>query len=245
MSQLIFEKIYHVRTYEVDKNCNMRIVTLFNIFQDMADHHAEALGLGLSFCLEKGFAWVGSNYHLLINRLPKIHEKIRIQTWPSEEKKFGAVRDFIVFDEQGNTLITASSLWVLINYARRRPILLKENLPDYTVNPERTLATEFPKLPEISEAETKTAFTIRYDDIDLNNHVNNAVYPLWATESVEKDFHLEHTLRELEIEFKKEALLGEHISVETKRDNLTSFHSIKAVEDGRELSRVKLTWQKN
>ncbi len=245
MNNLIFEKTYKIRTYEVDKNCNLRIVTLFNIFQDMADCHAETLGLGLSFCLEKGFAWVGSNYHIKINRLPKIHETIRIQTWPSEERKFGAVRDFIVYDQEDKEIITASSLWILINYARRRPILLKDNLPQYTVNPVRTLATEFPKLPEILAPQKTSEFSIRFDDIDLNNHVNNAVYPLWATESVGREFHLEHSLEEVEIEFKKEALYGETVEVSTMFDEgTTSAHSIKSKEDGRELSRIKLRWKK-
>ncbi|MFV0626895.1 MAG: acyl-[acyl-carrier-protein] thioesterase [Alphaproteobacteria bacterium] len=243
MNNLIFEKTYDIRTYEVDKNGTLRVVTLFNIFQDMADRHAEALGLGLSFCLEKGFAWVGSNYHIKINRLPKLHETIKIQTWLSEEKKFGAVRDFVVYDMNDDIIISAASLWVLINYERRRPILLKDNLPDYTVNPLKALETDFTKLQEISTPQSLAEFKIRFDDIDLNNHVNNAVYPLWATESVDNDFHMEHTLEELEIEFKKEALYGETVEVLTAMDDQTSHHSIKSKEDGRELSRVKLKWK--
>lgn len=69
------EKEYLIRTYECDRNENLRLLTLMNIFQDVADSHASAMGLGLEYCLSKGFAWVGSNYHLQIARLPKMHEK--------------------------------------------------------------------------------------------------------------------------------------------------------------------------
>ena len=84
------EKEYLIRTYECDRNENLRLPTLMNIFQDVADSHASTLGLGLEDCLSKGLAWVGSNYYLQIARLPKMHEKIKVQSWPAVEKKLAA-----------------------------------------------------------------------------------------------------------------------------------------------------------
>ena len=56
-----YTKEYTIRSYECDRNNNLRIVTLMNIFQDMADINAAQLGLGLDYVLSKGVAWVGSN----------------------------------------------------------------------------------------------------------------------------------------------------------------------------------------
>lgn len=238
-----FEKEYHIRTYECDKNSNLRILTLMNILQDMADSHASDLGLGLEFCLSKGLAWVGSNYHLRINRLPTLHETIRVQTWPAEEKKLGAVRDFVVFDEGGNAVITASSQWILIDFARKRPVALRDNLPEYSVYPERTLNTDFPKLPEPERADCVKKFCVRFDDIDINKHVNNAVYPLWATEAVGHEFRDVHFPAEMEIAFKKEGHLGEEVEIMTQMDGTISNHSIKALGDGRELARLRIQWK--
>lgn len=239
-----WEKEYQIRTYECDKNSNLRILTLMNILQDMADSHASSLGLGLEFCIKKGFAWVGSNYHIRITRLPVLHETIRVTTWPAAEKKLGAVRDFIIRDEAGNIIITASSQWILIDFSRKRPISLKDHLLDYTVIPERALETEFPKLPEPERIDCKRVFSVRFDDIDINRHVNNAVYPLWATESVEHEFRDGHFPAEIEVAFKKEGRLGEDVEILTQTDGLTSCHSIKALSDGRELSRLRIKWQK-
>lgn len=244
MTNLTHEKEYIIRTYEVDRNSNLRIITLFNIFQDMADEHAEKLGVGLTFCMHTGLAWVGSRYHIKVNRLPKMHEKIKIRTWPSEQQKFGAVRDFSVMDESGKEIISASSLWVLINVERRRPVLLNENLPEFPIHKVRSLETDFPKIPEITAHEALVDFRIRYDDIDINNHVNNSVYPLWASEGVDIEFHKNHSIAELEIEFKKEALLGEKVAVETIMNDNISTHSMKCCEDNRELSRVRIAWKK-
>lgn len=242
MNNIKHEKEYIIRSYEGDTNGDLRIITLFNIFQDMADEHAEKLGLGLTFCLNSGFAWVGSKYHIRINRLPKIHEKIKVITWPSEERKIGAIRDFKVLDETGNIIIAASSMWILINFEKKRPISLKDNLPNYTVFPEKAMETEFAKIKEVENEAYSTSFSIRYDDIDINNHVNNAVYPLWASEAVDKNFRKQHTIKEIEIEFKKEALLGEDVEVKTAFESNCSIHSIKSKTDNRELSRIMINW---
>lgn len=237
------EKEYQIRTYECDKNSNLRVLTLMNILQDMADSHASSIGLGLEFCLRKGFAWVGSNYHIKIERLPMLHENIRVVTWPSAEKKLGAVRDFVVCDASGNIIITASSQWILIDFVRKRPISLKENLPEYTVIPERALETDFPKLPEPERADCQRRFSVRFDDIDINRHVNNAVYPLWATEAVDHDFRDNHVPCELEIAFKKEGHLGEDVDITTELEGQTSLHSVTALSDGRELARLRIKWK--
>ncbi len=208
-----FRNEYNIRSYECDRNNNLRILTLMNIFQDMADNHAKEMGLGIEYVLSKGMAWVGTNYVLDIDRLPKMHENIRIETWPAEEKRIGAVRDFEVFGENGKSIIRASSMWVLIDFKKKRPIGLRENLPEYAVLPERVLQTDFPKLPEVERVDEEAKFRVRFDDIDMNRHVNNAVYVLWATESVRPAFRLEHNPRHIEISFKKEGHIDDKIKV--------------------------------
>lgn len=146
------EKEYVIRSYECNKNSVLRIVTLLNIFQDIADEHASKMELGLEYCLSRGLAWVGSNYHIKINRLPKIHEQIKIITWPSEEKKLGAIRDFHVINTSGEDLIRASSQWILINFEKKRPVCLRDNLPEYSAIEERALPTDFPRLPDLEKS---------------------------------------------------------------------------------------------
>lgn len=239
-----YVKEYNLRTYECDKNGYLRIVTLFNILQDMADSHASDLGLGMEYCLSKGFAWVGANYHIKINRLPKIHEDIKIITWPSEEKKIGAIRDFAIYDSQNNLIICATSQWVLIDFARKRPIALKDNLPQYTVINERSLVSEFSKLPALERVDFEKSFSVRFDDIDINMHVNNSLYSLWAIESLDYSFRDEYLPSEIEISFKKEGHLGEDVGITTQLDGLQTLHSIKSLNDNRELSNLRIKWLK-
>ena len=117
-------------------------------------------------------------------------------------------------------------------------------MPQYTVINERTLVTDFPKLPEPENADCVRRFAVRSDDIDINKHVNNAVYPLWASEAVDHVFRDEHFPQEIEIAFKKECRLGEEVEVKTQTDGNVSLHSVSALTDGRELARLRIKWQK-
>lgn len=235
---------YNIRSYECDRNNNLRILTLMNIFQDMADNHAHQMGLGIEYVLSRGLAWVGSNYMLEIDRLPQMHENIRIETWPSEQRRIGAIRDFEVFGEDGKSIIRACSQWILIDFARKRPVSLKDNLPEYEALEEHAMSADFPKIPEAENGDDDYKFRVRFDDIDINKHVNNAVYILWACEAVDAEFRLNHNPRRINVAFKKEGHMGEKIRVVTQQDGLRTVHGIYTYggEDDRELARLEIEW---
>ncbi len=240
-----YRKEYNIRSYECDRNNNLRILTLMNILQDMADDDAARLGFGLKFCIENGMTWVGTNYALEIDRLPKIHENIAIETWPSAKNKLSAYRDYEVFGEDGSSIIRASSQWVLINLEKWRPMSVIDNMPQHLPLNERALDTDFPKIAEISDGDSQFKFRVRFDDIDLNKHINNAVYILWAAEAVEPEFRLAHNPARIDINFRKEGYMGEKIMVTTKMDGNKSYHSIRTYDSDneRELARAIIEWK--
>lgn len=237
-------KQYTIRSYECDCNNNLRILTLMNILQDIADENAALLGFGLDFCIKNGLTWVGTNYALEINRLPKIHENIKIVTWPSARNKFSAYRDFEVFGEDDQSIIKASSEWALISLAKRRPVSVLDNLPIKDIVESRAIETDFPKIPDVEAFEDQYKFRVRFDDIDINKHINNAVYILWASEAVDSEFRLNNVPAEIKINFKKEGFIGEKVMVITERNNKNSLHSIRTYgNDERELARVAIKWK--
>jgi medium-chain acyl-[acyl-carrier-protein] hydrolase len=120
---------------------------------------------------------------------------------------------------------------------------VRRHLPEYEPIREKVIQEgRFAKLPAVEREDYSERFLVRYDDIDRNNHVNNAIYSLWASESLVPEYRLEHEPARLEINFKKEGLFGEKIFVSTQMDGDSSLHSIKA-EDGRELARVRFGWR--
>jgi len=239
-----YVKEYVVKSYEADCHGFLRLLSLMNLLQDIACENADFLGFGFAKCAEQNLAWVGSNYLLKINRMPKIDEHFTIETWPSATKLWGGVRDFQIKDADKNIIVAAISQWVLIDVERRRPVILNKHFPQYTVLPERAIEGDFSKLEEVDKPDFVKEFCVRFDDIDVNNHANNAVYPLWASESVDSEFRLLHVPEELEICFKKEALYGEDVVVYTQKTGLVTEHTVYAKGSKNVLADCKIKWRK-
>lgn len=239
-----YTKEYVVKSYEADCHGFLRLLSLMNLLQDMACENADFLGFGFAKCSEQNLAWVGSKYLIKIVRLPRINEHFTIETWPSGTKLWGGIRDFNIKDGTGNVIVAAISQWVLIDIESRRPVILNKHFPQYTVLPERAIDGDFSNLKEISKPDFIKEFNVRFDDIDVNNHVNNAVYLLWASESVSDDFRLLHVPEELEVCFKKEALYGEDIAVYTQRSALVTEHTVYSKNSKSVLADCRIKWRK-
>ena len=102
---------------------------------------------------------------------------------------------------------------------------------------------DFMKIKEAETFNREDKLKVRFDDIDINNHVNNSIYPLWASECVDPDFRLKHTPCEIEINFKKPAVYGEDIVVLTNQNHNETFHSIRENNKETELARCRLKWR--
>ena len=237
-----YVKQYVVKSYETDCRGNLRIVTLMNWLQDIAVENAELLGFGFDVCRQKNLAWVGANYLLKIERFPRLDEHIIIETWPAEAKLWGAIRDFLLKDDAGNVIIRASSQWALIDYARRRPVPLQKHFPKYSYRAERAIDADFAKMEIPEKIDAIYEYTVRFDDVDINHHVNNAVYSLWASESVAKDFRLGHIPHKIELNFKKEALYGEIVVVETTQKEKVSTHVMRDKTSNAVLAECRIEW---
>ena len=238
-----YTKEYEIRSYECDKDCRLRLLTIFNLMQDMADTHAELMGVGYDICFQKGIGWVGGNYHLRINKLPKWREKFTLKTWPAATTFVTGIRDFEALDKEGEVLFQASSQWVLIDLAKGRPVSVAKNLGEYELLSERAIETNFPALVFPKRIDFQKKFFVRYDDIDMNNHVNNAVYPVWAAESVPLSFRTTQEILELEVSFKKPALLGDTVLIETQIDENRTYHLIKNEKSETTLAQVTILWK--
>lgn len=241
------EKMVHkyvVKSFECDRRDTLRLLTLLNMFQDIADDSANSIGIGYDYLRTIGKAWVLTAMNVQIDRMPMLQEEITIKSWPSDFSALYTEREFEVWSAAGERIIRACSQWIVIDFATRRPMHLKDCLPTYEPIPEKVIAeNRFPKLPAVERDDYTERFLVRYDDIDRNDHVNNAIYSLWASESLLPQYRIEHIPAAMLINFRKEGLFGEKILVHTQMDGDNSLHSIQASDDNRELARVRFAWR--
>lgn len=241
MSEILVEK-RTLQAYQCDRYGNMRPLILMNELQGMGDKHAEKLGVGYEYCQSHGMAWVVTHYLVDIIEMPTEREELQIMTWPSCQDKLRATRDFEIRGADDRLLVRATSQWVLIDMARRRPLRLDENLPRWLINECRAWDRTFDKFPDFAAQKTHT-FKCRFDDIDVNQHINNAVYAVWATESVGYAFRNQHQLKRIELNFKKEISPDTpEIQIDVAIDGNVSHHKIRTGDT--EHASVVCFWEK-
>jgi acyl-ACP thioesterase len=158
-----------------------------------------------------------------------------------------ALREFRLVDPGGRELGIATTGWVLLDVAARRPVRLPNALEDIARStPERVLADPFAKLPEVDGAEMAKTFEVRFSDLDMNRHANNVSVIGWALDALPDEVVLGSSPAELEIEFRAEAVRGDHILVQVQRTSgepATFLHRLLRESDGREIARARTLWR--
>jgi len=205
VEKLVIKKRF--ATSSMDRTGHLRPVSLMQELQAVADIHATMLGVGRTFCFSANISWVLTHNAFEIVEMPDDKEELSIITWPSAHETLRAIRDFEIRGADNRVLVRSTSQWIMMDLAARKPVKLADYLPVWECVPERALNIPFEKIAEF-EPGRSMEFAVRFDDIDMNQHVNNAVYALWAQESMGFDFLAKHRLVRMEINFKKEIPAG-------------------------------------
>ena len=217
-----------LQAYQCDRFGYVRPLILMNELQSIADRHAEILGCGRTYCLENNIGWVVLYYLVDIIELPQEGEELTFITWPSCQDALRATRDFEIRGSDNRLMVRATSQWILIDMERRRPLPLANHLSPDVVNPIRSYDCAFEKFQDFDTNKTHI-MKCRFDDIDVNQHINNAVYAVWATESVGFKYRTQHKLKQINIQFKKEVNPDTpEIQIDVAIDGLVSRHKIKS-----------------
>ena len=164
---------------DVDREERLTLRGVFKFLQDAAIAHANKYDVGSNAMLTRGESWVLNRMAARIVRYPRYEEALRIETWSSGIKGFKGYRDFRVYDGAGEVAIAASSLWLYVNTRTKAIIRVPRDVAEGF--PMAAVAVHEPELENLEFAapgpEAATAgVTLRYGDIDANEHVNHTAY---------------------------------------------------------------------
>lgn len=238
------EKEYNIKFYEVDFKNQLKETVLLNFLQDIAADSAEQLGFGYSFISKKNLGWFLLKYHIKVYNWPCGLNKIVINTWPKGINKLSCLRDFEVYDDKGEKIAAASSSWVLTDLINKKLALPGKVLDTYSFIEKDAFETNFPKIPAADKISFEKKYEVRYDDIDINQHVNNANYLGWALDTLSFDFRTGHSIKEIEIHYKKEMKFGSKVLsvVELDLETMTTIHNLKHSETNDDLCFIRIRW---
>jgi medium-chain acyl-[acyl-carrier-protein] hydrolase len=172
----IHREHFRIRASEMGPDARLRLPALFDLFQEAAGNDAAALGWGSDVLLARGQTWILSRLTLRLSALPLWREEISVETWPSGVHRLWALREFRVVSHQGEVLATATSGWILLSVASKRPLRQAPEVTEIAkASPPRLIEDSFEPLPGPGESASasEAAFRVARYDLDLNDHANN------------------------------------------------------------------------
>ena len=195
-----------IRYSETDSEGKLTLNALLNYFQDCSTFHSEDVGLGIGYMKEIGQAWVLSSWQIVVDRYPRLGEKVKIVTLPYELKGFLGYRNFAMLDEEGNYLAKANSLWSLLDMTTGKPVAVNEAMyKGYGIDEKLDMDYAPRKITVPKGGQLLEPIVVKKHHLDTNHHVNNGQYVNIAMEYLPDDF-LIHQMR---AEYKKQAFLDD------------------------------------
>lgn len=247
MEQTIIRR-HIVELSDIGPGGRLKPVVLMNLLQNIASEHAMRLGLGFKQLSTDGMTWVARRYHIRIAGCPRWSDEITIRSQPTGQKGLLWYRDFEITGTDGDVLITASSAWIVLDLKTKRPVRPKLLDVKFDFLLEKATDVGFEDIPDPTGCDLEHNYRVRFADLDLNEHVNNAVYLGWAIETLGADFLRTHYPCEFEIAFHAETFFGHEVSVKTqylkpKSDVVRAIHIICDKQTQKEAARLQTTWK--
>jgi len=222
------EMVFEIRSYDVDQNKRLKISSLFNYMQDIAGCHAEELNIGYGALIEKNLFWVLSRVLIKLNRAPKWNETLRIVTFPKGINKLFAVRDFIYYIGE-ERIGVSTSYWLLLNSQNLRPQKIESlNTQLLFDDNEHGLDVSLDKLKFDGNLSSPLERNVYYNDIDVNNHVNNARYVEFIEDYFSAELMTGKTIATIQVNYLSEAKINDVLTIQSgySEDERTRFINI-------------------
>jgi len=245
-TDLFGEYLFKIRPFEVDFRGKLTLPHLTNYILQAAGYHAEECGFGIMEVNRDNHSWVLSRLVVEMINYPTHNESIRIQTWVENVMRMFTLRNFSFLDKEGKIVGYARTIWAMIDRTTRKPLNLSAtNIHNFFCKKECPIASST-KIPSL-EGEPKEMFTIKYSDVDFNQHLNSSKYVEHVIDAFTLHKFRKRDIHRFEIEFMAEAKFGETVAL-YKQENLDNEFYIELKNKNNftlSKSRVKFEAQPN
>ena len=229
--------------YDTDASFNLKPAAFMDLAQEIAYWAAQMLGFGYDDLHIHHTAWVLSRMHFHFEHPPRWRDDVTLYTWHKGASGLFYLRDFYLRDGDGNRLVTCTSSWVIIDERTRRFVRPEEMQHLLSVEPglDHAMAEPAPRvtMPRGAAPEPVGEHVVRYSDVDIIGHTNNARYAVWAMDALEYEVVSERPVRELFINFNKETTPGQVVALSTAKENDDVFW-VEGEVDGKQVFIFKL-----
>ena len=206
-----------VRYSECSGDGTVPLHQLLNYFQDCATFQSEEIGYGIEYNKLHHLAWFLLAYDIQVNRRPCMFEELAVITYPYKMKGHYGYRKFEIRDREDHLLVSADSVWILMDTESLLPSKVSEEMSRaFVPDPEEVKVRIKRKIRAGDQWDPVSEFDISEIHLDTNRHVNNNYYAMWTENLIARD-----RIGRVRIDYRKAALLGDHIIVSRQNQDGT------------------------
>lgn len=183
-------------------------------------------GMSHAFLVEHGYVFLLSRVTVRFHKIPKAEDIITLKTWEGRVKGPQVFRDFEIFSEQGQKIISAETGWLIVE-PKTHKIIRPGNftLRKFPESKTKVDSMECVKIP-IPESLVELGHRkIVFSDLDGNGHVNNSKYASIAIDHLPQDIQ-NVDIKDFCINFISEVKLGDILHMYGARNEETEMFTI-------------------
>ncbi len=224
----IFSKEYEITDMCVDCFGRLKPSVILMYAQEVAGMHCLELSCDYDTLREKHLFWAVARHKVQVTRLPKIGEKIRIETWPMPTTRAAYPRSVVAYDGNGQECFRSISLWVLMDTDTRNMILPGKSGIS-VVGTLRGGELPAPGSLMVRPLGSTSRRRVGYTDLDRNGHMNNTRYLDWIADLLPSSFHASRSVQEFTVCYLSEAREGQELDLrwEVGEDNTLCVNALR------------------
>ena len=208
--EALYTRHFRINNAATDRFGRAKASFLLDILQEVAGDHSAILGTDRNALTDRNLFWAVIRHRVQITRAPGPGETLRVETWPMPTTRTAYPRSTIAYDEQGQEVFRAISLWVLMDRDTRAMVLPGRSGVEVNGLLRGCELTAPGSMVPKEFAETDER-RVHFSDLDVNGHMNNCRYLDWVTDLLPSSFHQVHTLGEFTICYLSEIREGEEL----------------------------------
>jgi len=216
----IWAEKWKVAAFMVDTNQRIRLKSLADILQELANNHANYRNCGFEDMKSSGKFWVLNRQVIEIIEWPIWEQAIMVESWISMMKGPFSLRHFAIYDTEDKIMVKASYLWTSIDREKMKPTpILNEDFP--TVAKRGFEVPQPSKIKVDGEIIVEKQYIVRDSDLDIIGHTNNATYLEW-TSNILKDNNVNSYSR-VEANYTGESFTGQQVTIQLLKNEQSSY----------------------
>ncbi len=204
---MIYEEYVKASLEDYGRNGRLEERSILRVLEDISSYHSDSLGFGARNMETTRLAWLLLEWRVHIHRHMQYGESYRVTTWSRGVcSPCTTLRDFEIFDEEGNLCVSASSKWTPVDAIEKKLLrVTNELLTIYGTEEKQAFAEgELLRLREPKNYAFEMPYRIRRKEIDLNGHLHNLCYLDIALEVLPDEVYHTRDFKDIRITYRKE-----------------------------------------